>query len=343
MEENKSVSYSEISNWKRCWLRHKYRYIDGLKLKEKPRLPRLGTMGHEGLRAFWEGKDWEKAIRRAWREGLGSFPAGMLETEEEQENLELVIRVVERYINQFDYFRTHNEYDLIEPETEFEVDIPGTDFQFIGIKDRVIKVPGEGIWLVEHKFTTRDLESFFDDLELDEQIDYYSWAISKLFPDEKMMGCIYNAIRLKLPTKPKPIKSGKRLSKRKMITDYETYMEAIRENGFDPADYAEQLEKLKNQPNPFFQTEWIKRSQAELKTIEEELIHTAQEIDRVYRGETFPIRNMSSGRCSWDCSYEDLCLCEKRGGNSERIIEEYYEYREDRKEKDEEDEDDLGW
>ena len=119
-----------------------------------------------------------------------------------------------------------------------------------------------------------------------------------------------------------------------MKTDYQTYYDAIIENGFDPADYKEQLNKLKNQDNPFFKTAWIDRDSFEMRAIESELIQVAKGIENT---ENY-FRDRAMGRCSWDCSFKDLCLTEKKGGDIKTIIDEYFEYYRAEREEVEEDE-----
>ncbi|MFW6281961.1 MAG: PD-(D/E)XK nuclease family protein, partial [bacterium] len=304
------LSYSRISTFKRCFKKYQYRYVKGLRKKEQAAPPRMGSMGHRALEEKLKGNDWKKAIIDYWREEMNGIPEQFID-EESKEEIELVTKVVERYFKKYGFFRSEDEFDLIEPEKKFKVKIPTTDNYLIGYMDRVIKVPNEGIWLVDHKFTTQDPKNKIKHLELNEQIDYYIWAMSKQFPEETILGAIWNAIKLDLPTVPKPIKSGKRLTKRKMATDYETYYQAILDNGFDPKDYEDYLYKLKHQDDKFFQREWIERDSYELKQIENELINLSNIIGNV----NLDIRSRNMGQCYWDCPYEQLCLVEKKGGD----------------------------
>ena len=316
------LSYSRIGTWKRCFRKFYYKYKLGLKTKEKPSPPRLGSMGHAALEAKEKGRDWEQAIVDYWKEEIGGIPEKFID-EDSKEEIDLVKKVVQRYLNQYDYYRSEDEYDLIEPETKFKVKIPETDDYLIGYMDKIIKVPGEGIWLVDYKFTSKDPSKKIQHLELNEQIDYYIWAMSKKFPEENIMGAIWDVISLRLPTVPQPIKSGKRLTKRKMTTDYETYYQAILDNGFDPADYKDYLRKLKYQDNPFFQRGMIDRDIYELNNIQKELISVSNMMNRT----NYDIRSRAMGRCSWDCPYQQLCLVDKKGGDVESIIKEHFEYR----------------
>lgn len=316
-----NLSYSRISTWKRCLKKYFYKYVDGLTTKTMPSPPRMGSMGHKGIEAFLLGEDWKVAIKKYWREELSYIPDHLI-GQEQKEELDLVTNVVGMYLEQNSHFRHPDEKDLIEPETRFEVPIPNTDCQLIGYMDRVIEVPNEGIWLIDHKFTTRSLGGVLEGLEMSEQIDYYIWALTKMFPKKKIMGAIINGVRLKLPATPKVLKSGDRLSKAKITTDYETYYQAIIDNGFDPDDYSDMLTKLEHQDNPFFRSAWIDRDVYEIGNTEKELFQVAIEVQKT----TYDIRSRAMGRCSWDCNFQDLCLAEKKGGDVEAIIDEYFEY-----------------
>ncbi len=327
------LSNTKIATWKRCWKKYEYRYVKGLKSKEVARPPRLGRLGHAGIEAFLKDKDWKEEINNLWEEELSDIPSG-LQDGQKQKDLNLIKVILERFFDWHDYYRSEDEENILEPEYEFEVDIPYTDDTLYGYFDQVIKVPDEGIWLIDHKFTTSSPENKLDKLELNEQIDYYMWALNKMFPDETLQGAIFTAILLKTPTKPEPIKSGKRLSKRKIKTDYQTYMEAIKENGFDPSDYQEKLQKLKQQKNPFFQRKSVIRDEWELKNIGNELRQLSVEM-----GKTNQFIRSRGGRCDWDCDYKDLCMAEKKGGDVEALIDSEYTTREERHKNEQEEKD----
>jgi hypothetical protein len=326
------ISYSRISTIKRCFRKYHYRYEKGLRRIEQASPPRMGSMGHKALEEKWRGNDWRQAIIDYWREEMNGIPEQFID-EESKEEIELVTKVVERYFNKYDYYRSPDEKDLIEPELRFSVEIPGTDNKLMGYMDKVIEVPNEGIWLIDHKFTTQSPKTKTEHLELNEQIDYYTWAMSQMFPNKTIMGAIWNVIRLDLPTVPQPIKSGKRLSKAKMTTDYETYYQAILDNGFDPEDYEKYLTRLKHEDDKFFKREWIDRDAYELKNIEKELVAMSNLIEHIDKN----IRSRSMGQCSWDCPYQQLCLVDKKGGDSKAVIDEYFTTREQREQQASED------
>ena len=313
------ISYSRMSTLKRCFRKYYYRYEKGLRKIEQASPPRMGSMGHKALEEKWKGNDWKQAIIDYWRKEMNGIPEQFID-EDSKKEIELVTKVVERYLNQYDYYRSPDEIDLIEPELRFSVDIPGTDNKLMGYMDKVIEVPGEGVWLIDHKFTTKSPKTKTEHLELNEQIDDYTWAVSKMFPDKNIMGAIWNVIKLDLPTVPQPIKNGKRLSKAKMTTDYKTYYQAILDNSYNPNDYEDYLRRLKSEDDKFFKREWIDRDAYELKNIEKELVAVSNLINHVDKD----IRSRNMGQCYWDCPYKQLCLVDKKGGDSQSIIDECF-------------------
>jgi len=319
------LSYSKIGTWKRCWKKFNYKYIQGLKTKKYSAAPSMGSLGHKGLEKWIQGEDWKVGMKEYWKDQLDNIPEKFI-PDEIKEDYDLVMKVMKRLTSVHDYYRCEDEFDFIEPETRFEVKIPTTNDTLVGYMDRVIKVPNEGLWLVDYKFTTGSVDSKLKNLELKEQIDYYIWALKQQFPDEIIQGAIFHAIALDIPTIPQPIKSGKRLTKRQMKTDYDTYYRAIIDNGFDPIDYEDKLTELKYQDDPFTQFDWINRGSVELQKIEKELIQVTKAIKETIKY-TPDIRNRRAGRCGWDCDFKELCLTEKKGGDIQYIIENDFEQK----------------
>ncbi len=330
------LSYSKIGRFKRCRQKYWWHDVERIRPKQRPAPPRMGTMAHEGVAAFLKGEDWKAAIADCFQKEIKGMPLEAIDYGE----ADLVTEVLDRWIKQFRYFRSPDEKLFRAPEAKFEVIIPtpngtSTHTTLIGYWDLVINIPGEGLWIVDHKFTTGSLDGIFQNLELDEQWDYYLWALHQMYGERyKIMGAIHNGIRLKLPGKPAVLKDGTRLSQAKIETDYETYMEAILESGFDPSDYQEMLNRLKLEPNRFNQTEWTYRSPEEIKQAGEELYWIAREV----REAKYPTRTRSVGRCSWDCPYKSLCICKWKGGDLESLIELDYERKIDETEPKEEEE-----
>lgn len=334
MSNHLRLSSSKIATLKRCSKKYYFRYVEKLQPRITKAPPRLGTMVHDGLRAHWMGEDPNAAIEFAWKQGIAGFPFEL--QAEDTENYNLAVNVVNRWIQRHKYFRSPDEYDYLPPEYRFSVVIPTpgrkskSHTELIGYFDRVIMVPGEGIWLVEHKSTEQSLDGFFENLDLHEQLDYYLWALDYKFgKHQPVMGAIVNGIKLKMPKKPDVLKSGDRLSKAKIETDYETYLQAILENGFDPADYTEQLERLSLIPDPFMRTEWIDRGREHLRNIEEELYWISREVRQSLKLGSFT-RTRSTGRCGWDCEYKELCLASLKGGDIQGIIEDNFTTEEER-------------
>jgi hypothetical protein len=295
----------------------------GLSPKEFIEKLELGSYGHELLEAWYNGKDWRKASEEYWKEKTKNmFEEEMYQFEEVRADAELIM---ERYVAR--YAEQRSRWDIIGVEQEFEVIIPThkgypSQSRLYGIFDMVIQDELDNIWLVDHKITSRDIEKTDNDLVQDQQVNYYIWALNKMMDGGKVSGIIYNMLRSKTPTVPRVLKSGKSLSRAKNIdTDYETYRQAIIDNGFDVADYSEMLTHVKENTKPFFTQLNSYRNEHELKVIEKELYDVSKDIrqGRIFRNQT--------SNCSWDCPYRELCVMDMKGADAESYIELNFEER----------------
>lgn len=123
-----------------------------------------------------------------------------------------------------------------------------------------------------------------------------------------------NVIRKKIPKKPEVLKKkGKGgtllLSKSKGIdTTFDLYMEAIRDNGLNPDDYADVLRRLEKKPFNFCVSEevpigpdeiirWVGETRAEL----EDILRVEKDLDHL------ATRNPSQCNVFGVCSYAPLC------------------------------------
>lgn len=318
------VSYSQVKTWKRCRQKWYYNYVRGLKPKERVRKIDLGNYGHALLEAYYRGEDIQEASEAYWMEQTKDmFQEQIDEYKEVREQAEAL---VERYIKH--YQEKGEEFEVHAVEQHFKTTIPTpagykskTDLQ--GILDLVVEDSTGEIWLVDHKFTSIDLVKYEENLVLDEQANYYLWALADMLGNHNAVsGIIFNLVRAKLPTVPKVLKSGG-LSKAKNIdTDVETYLQAIKDNGLNPKDYTDILTHLKELDRPFFKRHRIHRTPEELAHIQEELYEMSRDMRgcRIYRNATKD--------CSWDCPYRELCIMEYKGIKDDFYIENNFDTRE---------------
>jgi len=325
------VSYSMLSTFKRCRNKFKYRYIDKLEPKEKPIAPSKGSAIHAGLEHYFSNNyDKMGAIKIAeekFKAALEDYPFPI--EDEILNEIEETKNIISRWITYFEremggYFRSPDE-KVVAVEKHFKYPL-AKDIVFHGYFDLVINVPNEGLWIIDHK-TTKHLDNLFDNLDLDEQMDYYLWVANKLFR-KPVVGIIYNGISTKVPSKPKILKNGG-ISKAKIVTDYQTYYNTLVENGLNPKDYKEILDNLK-QINPFFKVEMSFRTETEIENIGRDLAASIKEIILAKEHNLFT-RTRSTGRCIWDCAYKNLCIAEYKGEDVTDLINEFFIKKEEKK------------
>lgn len=87
---------------------------------------------------------------------------------------------------------------LTQAEVQFNVDIPGTKHQLIGKVDGVCRIKGE-LWIAEHKTAAAVGDNYRYELNLDEQIPAYLWAIEQAY-GERVGGVVYHTLRKQAPS-----------------------------------------------------------------------------------------------------------------------------------------------
>ena len=172
------------------------------------------------------------------------------------------------------------------------------------------------LWIVDHKTCS----SFIDPEQLvfDPQMAYYLWLVWKVY-GEVPGGAIYSMLRKAIPAEPMLVYNNTALSKAKGIdTTVEKYLEAIRRNGFNEADYSEVLKRIEK--NEFFRRETVVRSARELKVFDQQILDELTEMTRPY----LPIYPTPTRDCVWACGYSDLCRTRLTGGDVEFTIQANY-------------------
>lgn len=306
------VSYTQLKTWKRCRQKWYYRYVRGLIPKERVKKIELGNYGHALLEAYYKGEDLQQASENYWREQTKDmFQEEMIEYQEVRDQAE---QLVKRYIKH--YQEKGEEFKVLAVEEHFQVTIPKSTTDLQGVFDLVVEDDTGELWLVDHKFTSIDLDKYEENLVLDEQANYYLWALAELLGDYRAVsGIIFNLIRTKLPTVPQVLKSG-RLSKAKNIdTDVDTYLQAIKDNRLNPNDYTDILNYLKENSRPFFKRCKVCRTPEELECVKNELYEVSKDM------KNYSIYRNATKDCSWDCLYRELCIMESKGIKDDFYIE----------------------
>ncbi len=292
-----SLSQSKVKTFLRCPKKYEYRYIEGLQPKTKSLPLERGLWIHECLQAIYSGKNWKKTLqlltgkfRRLFdeeREVFGDMPGD-------------VERVITGYLNYWD----DRQWEILAVEREFAYRLKRSGLVVEGKIDLVIR-DSLGVWIVEHKSNARVPRDAPEIPDL--QTTLYNYALRGMGLEGA--GTIHNHIRTKPPTEPRVLKRGGGLIRR-CDTDYQTYLRAVKRNGFNRADYADILGSLKRKNNFFirFRVPW-KETAVRSMLIDLQVI--ASLIDRL---KIFP-RHINR-MCKSDCPFFQICMVDLHGGDS---------------------------
>ena len=190
-------------------------------------------------------------------------------------------------------------------------------WSFGGGVDVLVRDKRDGqVWAMEHKTTSdKDLNQYLRKLHFDPQTRGYAWALADPIPGVsgvepvQVAGVIYNALRKKVPAIPHLLKNKKGLSKASNIdTTRDVYLKAIIDNGFDPDDYVEILDKISR--NQFFAREAYAFSAHEIADFEQDMTHAALQICEASKPGTYHPRQVSAcmGVAAYPCRYRSICL-----------------------------------
>lgn len=257
--------------------------------------------------------------------------------EELQKMVELGSGMLQNYITwaaKEDSSTANGFKEVLYTEREFEVPLlnddgslfifkDGNDQQWaiflVGRLDMVVKDFEDRLWILDHKTSKDRLDP--EILTLDDQMTLYLWAVQQII-GSPLEGCYYNVLRKKLPSEPQMLKSGG-LSKSKMIdTTYDVYLQAIFDNGLDPADYEDILDYLVNKDCGFFTRAKVHRNKHEIDMAGRMLRMEA--IDMLNAPYIYPNPTRD---CKWKCDYMPLCIAMNRNDDVAFMINSMYRPR----------------
>lgn len=239
------------------------------------------------------------------------------------------------------YARTQWRRDLerwlvLWVEAPFEVPLPSRNDQrhpflvYRGRWDLVVQeLETKRVLLVDHKFTSREVEGYAAELDSDTQGHAYLYAGTVLatlpvrlrrqedrpvWPENLPPpgGFLHNIIRRSVPQEPPLLKNRKKptlSTARSLVTTELLYWHAIKRHGLDPADYAEVLERLRLAPQEHHLRRQPNIGPVELTRWAREAVQTAQTVASIDRGgEEVAVRHSQACRqIGRRCPYIPLC------------------------------------
>lgn len=322
-----TVSYSEVSSFRRCQKAWEYRYKIGLKRKRKFIRMLKGEILHEMLNAYVAAK-----LVKGY---IGDDPWDVLEGyaekfkdyfEEEKEHYGDIVgdcgEIFEGYLRKY----RHDSLRYEKSEVPVYFDISGLKMRFAGFIDKIAVDQQDRRWITDHKFNASipTAEDRFSEL----QLLLYVWGLSKSNPEIHIDGVLWDYARSKAPTKPELLKNGQLTQRKNLDCDTYTYMRTIAENKLDPHDYVEMLKHLEGKEDTFYERVFLpKPTDAMIKEVVDDFLETAREI-KVKRGKTARCaRSMSPFNCN-TCEFRPLCEAEVRGHDTDFVMKADYIVRE---------------
>lgn len=319
------VSNSKVKVWRRCPKKYEFKYVYGLRSKQRKIQLERGTWLHDLLMHHYDGEDWMERHAILTKEFYKLF-------EEEREDLgdlpDECGRIMRSYVRS--YKQEDEQYVTVDSELDEIITLPnGLRVQVI--IDLIVEDRGGGLWIWDHK--TRKKFENAENMILDPQLSLYYYC-AELMGYKPLRGALYNEILTKPPTIPKLTAKTHQLERRaNLFTDVFTYLTEIKRHDFNPEDYSAILRTIAlKQKDRFFRRTAIPKDPPVLRQVMRDTVDSALEMERAERRNRFP--RTYDGSCRWGCDFIDICFAQLHGADIEPMIRQSYEVK-PRKEEDE--------
>lgn len=316
------ISNSKAATFRRCQNKYKYKYVYKIEPKKKSIQLERGSWLHLLLQHHYTTGRWKPVHRDLTK----AFYQLLEEVREDLGNLpDECLRIMRSYLR---YWRTEDQHWRVVDAEVDEVVTLSNGLEFHMIVDLIAEDLRTGtLWPWDHKSRASFASS--DDMVLDPQLTSYYEGLKILGFDSKRVplgGVLYNEVRTKAPIVPKLTQKTRQLERRKNIdTDVATYMSAIRDHGFDPADYSDILRHLARlEHERFFRRVKLPKDPPMLKAVRAGLVKTARDIQLTTRDGTY-VRTFDKS-CHW-CDFKSICIAELHGGDPDSMIRAHFRRR----------------
>lgn len=301
------ISHSRIKMWKNNHYDHYQKYIKKIVPKEKGQALIRGSIIHDCLEAYYEGRSWKKV----WKKFQEEYYQGLFEEEKGQKNdiAYMANELLEAYFHYYE--QEDSETEFLFNELHFELDLI-EDVKLEGYIDAVIVDKNGDIWVKDYK-TYRSMPTY-DSLRFNYQSAIYIWALEQMGYTVK--GMIWDIITAKTPSKPQLLKNGE-VSKRALDSNPYTVEKGLIELGLDPEEHLDLIESVKFEN--YFQRIKIRNTDF-INAMMDDIRDTAWQIKEY--GHIFKDMNLET---KFNSPYLPLWQAEVNGGDIDFVIETQYE------------------
>ena len=327
------ASANKIGIWRRCQKKYFYCYVLDIERIVQSIAPSKGSIVHACLEAHYKSKDWTQPINDLQVDLDNVF---------EEEAADWLNLPAELYKIVRGYLAVHSREDknLETLGTEIYFKIPIGAHEYEGYIDKVEQIKGQPIIQVVDYKTAKEIPDVTQ-LYMDVPTAMYAKAVSMgAVPIPVTKGSkvvvVFDHIRTKPPRTPDILKNGT-ISRAACDTDVTTYMETVKANGLNVADYQDMIPKLEKKM--FYRRAAIPLRKSTVEMMVDEIIFTLDDMQFRVEGidlsdpwrytDCFP-RTYMRDRCPWDCQYHRLCTTGLCGGNQQELIDLEYQKRKGR-------------
>lgn len=317
------VSHSDMQLFKRCRQRWDLTSPNRMSLSP-PGAPAtalwLGSVFHEGMAIVGMGNDLQPMLdewvdsevtkmAQAYAKVIGSG-WGPDEEERVDESIRHALLYLDLYLDF--YPELFPGFEILAVEQPFKIPVPYQRGRFyVGTWDMIIRdLRNEVCWVVDHKTFSQTPNPEFI-LNQNEQFSGYAWAFMRLFPNDKFGGCIYDGVYKGLPSEPQVLQNGT-MSQRWIKTTAGLYKKRLIEAGFDPENYEDFLQRLrerdKSPENPFFKRLSIPADRGEIMSWERSMRLLVRDMFSYPSKRPYLYPNRRWEGC-WDCAKPVRQVC----------------------------------
>ena len=297
-KEGITVSVSKIQCYRNCHQAFYYRYVLKLRKRIKGDALLRGSVIHESLENYYDGKSWKKVVKKfekefnekyllAEREYYGDLPG-------------MVYTLMENYIDCWE--EEDEKLDWLKTEQEFTVELP---------KPKDIKIPmlltgfidaqiedNRGYLIGEHKthkrFPDGDVRMF------NTQSSLYAWVCNEHL-GFKADRILWNYIRADVPSVPRVLKDGRTISRAKIDSTPLVVRKWLEANNYDVKKYQD-LISAQSYDN-WFRRNVVRVDRGIVNSVLEDTVNTTSQM--IY----LPLikdKNIDKFKCQY-CDYKNIC------------------------------------
>lgn len=333
-----AIRTSDRLAYKRC--RRKWSLSSGLRYNRTPSQGPsyfwIGTGGHfamedyHGYNNYGHPAEAFKAYVEAWRQYAQKTRFQL--PDDWQEQAELGVALMDYYmlwLQERSPLQTLWIDGVPQVEVKVEIQLPHEyfspkvqDFYNDGIfyqatLDRVVIIDGE-YWLLDYKFF-KQLQQLH--LEFDPQMSAYVWCGHVMYPDMPLQGAIFEQHRKDLPNPPRVLKNGSLSAAKNQKTTHRLYRKALIDTYGDVAsspsaniDLLNHLAEIESKDrDDFIRRDYTVRTPQQIAAIGQKILMEAEEM----LDHDIPLYPNETKDCSWDCSFQDICIMMDSGDDWE--------------------------